>query len=68
LLFALHEFLLVMVNGSIRAPLVIAVRTRLTPIGARFIKHALSGKNERFDSTLRVRGKLPVPGRGMLPG
>jgi len=39
----------------------------LTPICARFIKRACTGKNEGFDSTRRMRDETPLARPAMQP-
>jgi hypothetical protein len=56
-----------LVDNYDRAPPAAAVRTPLTPIGARFIKRAYAVKNERFDSTRRMQGKPLLAGSGAQP-
>jgi hypothetical protein len=56
-----------LVDNFDRAPLAAAARTALTPIGARFIKRARAGNNERFDSTRRKRDELRLAGSGTQP-
>jgi hypothetical protein len=63
-----HVILLdALVDDFERAPPAAAVRTALTPIGARFIKRARAGKNERFDSMRRRRGNTLLAGRRTKP-
>jgi hypothetical protein len=44
---------MLLVDNFDRAPHAAAARTRLTPAGARFIKRARAGKNERFEPMQR---------------
>ena len=53
---------MLLVDDFDRAPHAAAARTRLTPAGARFIKRARTGKNERFDPMQPKRGEAPLAG------